>query len=83
MDAARTAEFVDQYRLLACDDVRARLPEYVLAYAIFRMAWSKMAAQASAGQFDEVLLMRDYERYREYAVGVEKKRAGKVQANVA
>jgi hypothetical protein len=83
MDAAQTAEFVDQYRLLACDDVRARLPEYVLAYAIFRMAWSKMAAQASAGQFDEVLLMRDYERYREYAVGVEKKRAGKVQANVA
>jgi hypothetical protein len=83
MDQAQTAEFVDQYRLLAGDDVRARLPEYELAYAIFRMAWSKMAAQASAGQFDEALLMRDYERYREYAVGVEKKRAVKVQAKVA
>jgi hypothetical protein len=83
MDQHQTAEFVDQYRLLAGDDVSARLPEYVLAYAIFRMAWSKMAAQASAGQFDEVLLMRDYERYREYAVEAELKRAEKVQAKVA
>ena len=83
MDDVASAEFVDHYRVLSGDDVRERLPEYVLAYAIFRMAWSKMAAQASAGQFDEALLMRDYRKYREMAMVGEKKRAGKVQAKVA
>jgi hypothetical protein len=83
MDDVASAEFVDHYRVLSGDDVRERLPEYVLAYAIFRMAWSKMAAQASAGQFDEALLMRDYRKYREMAVVAEKNRAGKVQAKVA
>ena len=83
MNDAQAAEFVDKYRLLSGDGVRVRLPEYVLAYAIFRMAWSKMAAQASAGQFDAGLLMRDYERYREYVLQAEKMRVGQVSAKVA
>ena len=31
----------------------------------FRMGWCKMAALASQGSFDEPLLWRDFERYRE------------------
>jgi hypothetical protein len=77
LSEAEAAEFVDQYRVLSGDDVRDRLPEYLLAYATFRMAWSKMAAQASAGQFDEELLMRDYRKYREIASEAEKGRTAK------
>lgn len=60
--------FIEIYKRLSGDDARARLGSYCLAYTLFRMGWSKMAAQASVGEFDEALLLRDYGRYREKAV---------------
>ena len=64
MSEQASSDFLAQYRLLSGDDPRDRLPAYLLAYSVFRMAWSKMAAQASGGTPDEALLRRDYLRYR-------------------
>jgi hypothetical protein len=68
------------YRERSGDDVRSRIADYVLAYAIFRMGWSKMAAQASAGCFDEKLLLRDFVRYRK--VAADKAKVGAVKEEV-
>ncbi len=67
MDERNAAEFLQRYCELSGDDPRLRLKDYLLAYAVFRMGWSKMAMQASAGSFDEQLLRRDCERYRAVA----------------
>ncbi len=64
MSREASTEFLARYQQLSRDNPLDRLPNYLLAYAVFRMAWSKMAAQASAGSFDEGLLLRDYRRYR-------------------
>jgi hypothetical protein len=74
MDAVSSANFLETYRHLSGDDSQPRLPDYLLAYTIFRMAWSKMAARASAGSFDESLLHRDYLRYRAKAQELTKRR---------
>jgi len=60
--------FLEAYRTASGDDAGSRISDYVRAYSIFRMALSKMAAQASAGSFDERLLLRDYLRYRKQVV---------------
>ena len=67
MDSAATATFLARYQLLSGDDATDRLGDYLLAYTIFRMAWSKMAARASAGTPDELALHRDYLSYRSQA----------------
>jgi hypothetical protein len=79
MDSETTADFLARYRQLSGDDPHDRLPGYLLAYAIFRMAWSKMAARASAGSPDELPLQRDYLRYRSRAQQLSKARAPQSQ----
>lgn len=64
MDRRAAEFFQDAYIRESGDNVRRRLKPYLLAYATFRMGWSKMAAHASVGEFDEQLLQRDYLRYR-------------------
>jgi hypothetical protein len=65
MDWQAREHFIEAYIRESGDCVRSRLSAYLLAYATFRMGWSKMAAHASAGEFDQQLLERDYLRYRE------------------
>lgn len=65
MSDAQKEQFLKIYRERSADNASARIDSYILAYAIFRMGWSKMAAHASAGCSDESLLLRDYARYRE------------------
>jgi len=60
--------FVDAYEARSRDAVAGRLAPYLLAYATFRMGWSKMAALAMQGEYDEALLFRDYEKYRAFAL---------------
>jgi hypothetical protein len=60
--------FVRAYEARSGDAIAARLAPYLLAYAIFRMGWSKMAALAMQGEYDEALLQRDYEKYRAIAL---------------
>jgi hypothetical protein len=59
--------FVGEYTRRSGDPVAKRLGPYLLAYATFRMAWSRMAAAAMQGEYDEALLQRDYRRYRAQA----------------
>ena len=68
MNPEQARTFLRHYQQLAGDDAGKRMPSYLLAYATFRFAYCKMAAQAMAGTPDEVLLTRDYQAYREYAM---------------
>ena len=77
MSESQTSALLDAYREKSGDDVRSRIGDYVLGYAIFRMGWSKMAAQASAACFDEKLLLRDYLRYRKITTDAAKARGVK------
>jgi len=52
-----------KFHLLTEDDVRARLPNFICAYSIFRMAYCKMAFQATKEQSEKQRLQRDYLRY--------------------
>ena len=45
-------------------DGRKRLPEFLLAYAVFRMSYCKMAADAEAGSTEEARLRHAYQIYR-------------------
>jgi len=60
--------FAGEYARRSGDAVAARLVPYLLAYATFRMGWSRMAAAAMQGEYDEALLERDYRRYRAQAL---------------
>jgi thiamine kinase-like enzyme len=68
MNGDQSQQFLERYRDLSGDHAVERLPEYLLAYSIFRMGWTKMAAKASAESFDERLLLRDYRKYRAEAL---------------
>jgi hypothetical protein len=59
--------FVREYETRSGDAIGQRLAPYLLAYTIFSLGWSKMAALAMQGEYDESLLERDYQRYRKLA----------------
>ena len=64
LDAKQQAYFLDFYRDANDDDVGTRLPGYLLAYAVFRVAFCKMAAAAMRGTDEEPRLLKDYLKYR-------------------
>jgi hypothetical protein len=68
LPGAACRRFVGEYVSLSGDRVAERLAPYLLAYAVFRMAWSSMAAASMQGEFDEALLHRDFRRYRALAL---------------
>jgi hypothetical protein len=47
LDAAQTGALLREYRTLSGDDVSARLPSYVVAYASFRVAYASFAGQGT------------------------------------
>ncbi|MFB3812934.1 MAG: hypothetical protein ACE14L_02395 [Terriglobales bacterium] len=57
--------FLAHYRSTSGDDPRSRLPAYLLAYTVFRMAYCKMAASAMAGSNEEPRLLAAYRYYRQ------------------
>jgi hypothetical protein len=67
LDPLAAQLFINAYARLSQDDPGDRLPAYTLAYAIFRMAYSKMAAAAMRGAPEEGRLIKDYLRYRRRA----------------
>jgi hypothetical protein len=60
--------FLSAYEARTGDAIQQRLPPYILAYTVFRLGWSRMAAAAMQGSCDEPLLERDYARYRAQAM---------------
>jgi hypothetical protein len=64
--------FLSHYAKRSGDDPRALIGKYLLAYATFRLAYSRMAARAMGGTPEEPLLMREYERYRLRALEIHK-----------
>jgi hypothetical protein len=60
-----------RYRQASGDDASNRMQAYDLAYATFRMAWSRMAAASVGDAEEEHRLMRDYRRYRDFLLRTE------------
>jgi hypothetical protein len=56
--------FLSEYRQLSGDNPALRLPQYEIAYAAFRLGWSRMAAASVSGSADEGRLLHDAVRYR-------------------
>ena len=70
LDAESAAFLLSEYRRRSRDDAEARLPGYLLAYALFRLGYCEMAADAMRGSPEEPRLRRDAARYRRYAQGL-------------
>lgn len=64
-DAARF--LLDSYFRVTGDDAQPRLPNYLLAYSVFRTAFCKMAAASMQGSEEEGRLVREHHRYRAQA----------------
>ena len=58
---------LERYRQRSGDDAAPRLANYLLAYAVFRMAYAKMAAAAMRGSDEEPRLLSAYHYYRAHA----------------
>jgi hypothetical protein len=67
LNAEAREGLLHNYKLHAGEDCRERIWNYVLAYSVFRTAYSRMAAAAMRGSAEEERLMRDYQRYRAQA----------------
>jgi hypothetical protein len=68
MDGPAEQYLVDQYRSFSGDHKLAkRLPAYLLAYSVFRMAYSHMAAASMEGGKEKSRLEREYRWYRQVA----------------
>ena len=67
LDSTATRSFLDSYFRKSGDDAQHRLPNYLLAYSIFRTAFCKMAAASMQGSEEEGRLLREYYRYRAQA----------------
>ncbi len=70
MDPATSEEFLRQYAKLSRDAAARRIRNYLLAYAVFRMAWTHTAAAAMNGSAEAMRLERESEDYRAYAAGL-------------
>ena len=56
--------FLAEYRRISGDNPAPRLQEFVVAYAAFRLGWSRMAAASVTGTADENRLLRGAALYR-------------------
>ncbi len=63
LDAHDREFFLSEYRRRSGDNAAARLQAYEIAYAAFRLGWSRMAASAVCGTDDEGRVRQDALRY--------------------
>lgn len=64
LSGAHREFFLAEYGRLSGDEPARRLPQYEIAYAAFRLAWSRMAAASVQGTADEPRLLQEAIRYR-------------------
>ena len=67
LDEDSQAYFLQKYWEHTGDDPRVRLPQFVLAYGIYRMAYVKMALNATQDRAERARLERSYRFYRSRA----------------
>ena len=60
--------FLDRFMRLTGDDVRQRLPVFMLGYSVFRMAWCKMAMSTGIDSSEQFRLRIAYRRYQHLAL---------------
>jgi hypothetical protein len=64
MNEEQIAEFLDTYHRASGDDARARIDDFIRAYAVFRSAYCLMAANAMTGSDEQPRLHRAANGYR-------------------
>ncbi len=64
MNAAESQAFLDAYRRISGDNARARVTDFVTAYAVFRRAYCLMAAHALQPAAEQERLARAASQYR-------------------
>lgn len=64
LDPASRKWFLSEYHRASGDDPVSRLYQYELAYAAFRLGWSRMAVVSVSGTGDEGRLLPEAVRYR-------------------
>jgi hypothetical protein len=64
LDQDSESYFLRKYHERTSDDPSRRLPHFVLAYTIYRMAYTKMALNATQDKAERVRLERTYRFYR-------------------
>ncbi len=69
LDRTATEFFISEYKRRTGDDVRPRLAPFLLAYAIFRMGYCKMALSSVVGTPEYVRLQQAATSYRNFALG--------------
>ena len=66
LSSAARSSLLSQYRRASGDNVASRVQTYEIAYAAFRLGWSRMAAASVARSDGEARLSRDPLRYRRW-----------------
>lgn len=64
MNERQTTEFLDLYGRASGDDASARIDGFIKAYAVFRLAYCLMAANALSGSAEQPRLQRAADGYR-------------------
>lgn len=64
MNEQQTAEFLDRYHRASGDDASARIDDFIKAYAVFRLAYCLMVANAMNGSDEQPRLQRAADVYR-------------------
>jgi hypothetical protein len=64
LDPGQQEFFVHEYQRCSGDNPAHRLPAYLLAYSVFRMAFCRMGAAAMAAWDEAHRLWREYQRHR-------------------
>jgi hypothetical protein len=65
LDRSASDQLLTEYFRQTGDQVARRIPGYEIAYATFRLGWSKMAMASVHDSDEEARLARDYRRYRQ------------------
>jgi len=83
MDASTREAFAREYVAQTHDNVAPRIRNYVVAYAVFRMAWARTAAAGMRGTAEEERLTREALRHRGFVERAVKGASAAVQEAIA
>jgi len=70
MNAEAADRFLHEYCRISGDAAQKRLPDYLLAYSCFRMAFAQSAANSTSDAIERARLQRDADAYRNTLLGL-------------